>query len=312
MIHVRTLTGLGDAFAARPTIAALARLNSCVIVETPWPETFSDISNLVFKRPESKIPVRCAERNARESRAYESHTMREGVMIDGMKGRDLEIQLSYSLAPGCEPIPVQIAKSAGIKTEDDPKAGYDEVIRWDDFFFGERERSPLGAFRIPTIRTEYRNAARNPAPGLVAAAVDEIGGDWIEVNDHEHDECGSRGYAERHEVVDHSEEHPQLAFADAGHAELSIPTCLDLVSRARCIVTPCSWMLWAAAAYGTPCLALFGGYAPARTILGPILDLCDNLTVLEPEPFCACFKPDHACEKSIPIERVKEAARWMR
>jgi hypothetical protein len=187
---------------------------------------------------------------------------------------------------------------------------------WCDFFIGDTHqccdfgddcrgrRGPLGVFRIPTIRTEYRNEARNPAPGLVAAAVDEIGGDWISLNDL----GGGEEIAQDEKHANMGRCFESSGFVRAELGEFSLPTLLDLVSRARVCVTPVSWMAWAAMAYQAPALVIFGGYLPSRQIMGPILDLCDNLTVLEPEPFCSCANPMHECRKGIPIEKVREAA----
>lgn len=292
MILVKTMLGLGDAFASRPTIAALARLNSCVIVETPWPEVFHDIPNLCFKRPDAKLGVRCAERNARESKGYEVTTIPEGRAW-GAEGEDLRIEFSYTLSPDCDPIPVQIARSAGIL----------ESVEWGDFFIGERERSPLAVFRIPTIRTEYKNESRNCAAGLVGAAVDEIGGDWIHLNDIRIEGC----FYERPSAWEHAAK-PKTHYGFADMGEFSIPTCLDLVSRARCVVTPMSWMSWAALAFGVPTLHIHGGYCSPSTIFGPLLDIAPHFKIVAPELPCACFDPSHDCAKSIPVELVKEAA----
>jgi hypothetical protein len=298
MIHVKTMLGLGDAFAARPTIAALMRKDALAI-ETPWPEIFTDLianrycgpSESVFVKPKN-LNIRCAKRNVEESKI---------AWVDAPAGAK-RIQLSYSLFKGCKSIPEQIAESAGVTPEwndffmpnqHDGEMNYDAGHRW--------PVSPLGCFRIPTIRTEYKNAARNPFPGLVAAAVDEIGGDWIALNDLDESE---------REKIEDGESCPSIPFADAELGQLSIPTCLDLVSRARVVVTPVSWMLWAAIAYGTPTMAIWGGYCDPRYILGPIGDLLTNIKAAVPKNgHCNCFNPSHSCDKDMSVEYVREAAR---
>lgn len=301
MLHVRTMIGLGDAFAARPTIAALTRKHGGdqdIVIETPWPEVFWDIvvgDTVRFLKPRN-LNIRCAQRNVEETRV--AWLDENSDLYRDQLGAAKRIQLSYSLHPGCKSIPEQIAESAGVKPE------------WRDLFFKNscsegslclcnchENRSSLAVFRIPTIRTEYRNPARNPAPGLVAAAVDEIGGDWISLNDLN----GNERHLE-------DESFPKRRPAHSEFGQLSIPTCLDLVSRARCVVTPISWMAWAALAYGTPTLCVWGGYCDENTIFGPLLRLATEFHIVAPDKMCRCFNPTHDCAKSIPIERVKEAA----
>lgn len=284
MLLVRTMLGIGDAFAARPTIAALMRKESLVI-ETPWPEVFADMAGIStrFVKPKN-VNIRCANRNIQESELF-----LEDPVAEPMK----RIQLSYHLHPGCESIPEQIAESAGVL----------EGMEWDSFFMQPtvhtRIKSPLGVFRIPTIRTEYRNVARNPAPGLVAAAVDEIGGDWIHLNDLRFGES----------LSDPMNENWPKGSVEACGGQFSFPSMLDLVSRARCVVTPVSWMAWAALAYQVPHLIIWGGYAGPETILGP---MGNGANITLPDPGCKCFDPSHQCAKSIPVERVREAARCLR
>src|SRR6185436_6853894 len=240
------MQGLGDAFAARPTVAALVREHGDVFLETAWPEVFRDICAPPVKPRD--LHIRCARRNVEE---------KGDIWSDPPHGIP-EVQLRYTLAPGCKSIPEQIAESAGIEwtnsyRPEDPKAyAGDFFMDCNQKSMNVRNRldpSPLAVFRIPTIRTEYRNEARNPAPGLVAAAVNEIGGDWIHLND----------MMGLHEKRHHDESWPMANYAHADAGQLSLPSMLDLVSRARCVVTPVSWMLWAAAAFQVPTLAVWGG-----------------------------------------------------
>lgn len=306
MILVISMQGLGDAFASRPTIAALIRKHGDVALATPYPEVFADLPlKIVTRHPDAVI--RCARRNQEESKGYFNPYF-EGVY-------ERTIQLRYLLEPGCKDIPTQIAESAGVLDE----------VRWDDFFmgdghssgaivraFGQLHGGPLAVFRIPTIRTEYRNEARNPAPGLVAAAVDEIGGDFIHLNDfstNENYESNDDLWILASRV--HEIRNAKVANADFG--QLSLPSMLDLVARARCVVTPVGWMCWAALAYQTPVLMIWGGYASPDTILGPIRQHVDlNAKLVVPDAECWCFNPSHECAKSIPVERVREAARCLK
>lgn len=299
MLHVKTNVGLGDCFASRPTIAALVRAKNQddVVLETAWPQVFWDIiegERVRLKSP-SNLNIRCAKRNVEESEKYYLGYREERA--------DKMIHLGYNLHPGCKSIPEQIAESAGVEPE------------WDDFFVdlkydiceNEIPRSPLAVFRIPTIRTEYHNVARNPAPGLVAAAVDEIGGDFIHLNDAQifgNETFDPKDLSER-----------PCALASAG--QLSLLSMLDLVSRARCVVTPISWMAWAAMAYQVPTLCIWGGYCSHKTIFGPLYNMAAQYEVVHPEngdfsECCQCFNPSHACAKSIPVERVREAARSLK
>jgi hypothetical protein len=293
MLHVKTMLGLGDAFAARPTIAALLR-KDCVALETPWPEVFIDLlrecycgpSESFFIRP-SNLNIRCAARNVEESKVDWQQKLTGATRV----------QLSYSLHKDCKSIPEQIAGSAGVLAE----------AKWSDIFWkwpfegydNDRHRSPLGVFRVPTIRTEYHNVARNPAPGLVAAAVDEIGGDWIHLND-----IGESELPLHEDMIAQSFE--CTPRAEASHGQLSLPSMLDLVARARCVVTPPSWMMWAAIAYQATALIVWGGYASPETILGPF---AKSMLIVVPANPCWCFNPKHACSKAADVEALRRAAR---
>lgn len=299
MIHVKTMLGLGDAIAARPTIAELLRRDNLQI-ETPWPQVFGDLIHdpnfYSFVRP-GPLNIKCAQRNVEESK----------VNWWPDKPGAKKIQLAYHLRPGCKSIPEQIADSAGVLEELNEYTG-----RWKDFIYGNRflggnsgfGSGRLGAFRMPTVRKEYHNVARNPAPGLVARAVEKIGGDWIHLNDlsgDEHFQLLENGFD--------FERIPEKSVAHAAMGELSVTTCLDVVGHARVVVTPVSWMMWAGLMFQVPTVVVWGGFASPDTILGPALTAGKSpLSIAHPDPICCCFNRNHACKKEIPFYAVDNAA----
>jgi hypothetical protein len=282
---VKTMTGIGDAFAARPTLMAIARkYGKEVFVETPWPEVFADIiGEHNFVKPQPNIE--CARRNIAETETP--------WHCGGVAGE--KIQLSYSLYPRCDSIPVQIANSARrfISAAN---------VDWDDFFVREsrlgetNEFKRIGVFRQATVRREYRNAARNPEEGVIpniyAGIKQNVGLTMIHINDCRHDETMLEA---------------PLGDIQAVRGEFGFAALLELVSRARLALTPVSWLAWAAACYRVPTLCVMGGFCGADTIFGQLLEAVktgsaqdSRFRLLNAQQPCNCFDKDHdACTKYI-------------
>lgn len=277
MKYVRTMQGLGDAFAARPTIAALLEQGG-VLLETAWPEAFdfgewAEPLGLHFVRPDpSSLTVSCARENAAASTA-------EWYDLPADAGPAL--QLGYTLQPGCRPIPEQIAASAGV------------VPDWKLFFAPVCCQHGIGVFRLPTLRAEYFNRARNPEAGVVSEAVELIGGDWIHVNRLE----------ENKEFLD-GDIAPFCAHATATKGQLALSSVLTLLNGARACVTPMCWMAWAAACYQVPTLILWGGFCRPETIFGPLVQ---DMRIAAPDPICDCFDRGHSCRKDISPNAFQKA-----
>lgn len=296
-VHVRTMQGLGDAFAARPAINELAKGNE-LSIETPWPQLFTGVQGAELVKPEPS-PLRAQQRNVDEWWPKKERA--------GLRGRapDRLVQLAYTFGPERDSIPEQLAACCGVS----PK--------WDRF--GAPSPRPaftrLGLFRQATLRTEYYNVARNPDPLAIPTIVQLLSKhvDWLHINDLWADgeaEIRSRegGFVSgRGEVLDGP---PYTAAAMACRGEFSLVTLLDLVERAACIVAPMSWLAWAGAAMGVPTLVVMGGYAPAEKIFGPCRPR--NLVVLEPKPFCACYNQRHTCEKYLSHDELVGAVEQLR
>ncbi len=282
MVKVVTMQGLGDAFASRPTIAALIERHGKIVVETCWPQVFSDFRarGLVrFVAPEPS-PLRAQRRNT---------MARTGDYFDFFLPKTT-IRLAYStdgFRTG-KTIPDMIAASAGVEPLWD--AFRHGMWRWD-----ERAASSCGMYRLPTVREEYRNTARNPAPGLVPFVMGCIasvfeGMDWMHLNDLWEKEVLAEKDIEK--------------SAKVTHGELGFDSIFSLMEHATCIVTPVSWMAWAAACIGAPTVCVSGGYANPRLIFGSLGMRCMNFAVLVPDPFCNCLDPAHECKKQITLDTV--------
>lgn len=290
-VHVKTMQGMGDCFAARHVLNELARGND-LSIETPWPQLFTGVQGAELVKPEPS-PLRSQQRNVD---TWWPKKERPGTCT--MVRPQREVQLSYSFGPERASIPEQLAECCGVS----PK--------WDRF--GPPASRPgfthLGLFRQATLRTEYYNVARNPDPLAIPTVVQLLqknGIEWLHLNDLWADgeaELQSRagGFVTGHgEVLDGP---PYTASAMACRGEFSLVTLLDLVERATCIVAPMSWLAWAGAAMGIPTLVVMGGFASAEKIFGPCRPR--TLVVLEPKPFCACYNPRHQCEKYLSHEEL--------
>lgn len=270
---VKTMQGLGDAIAARPTIAAILRGGrgyEQIFIETPWPQVFADISATHpfagFVRP-SDTTLRAQQRNVNEVDRLGSLGFWEGVD----PGDHDTIQLKYVLEPGKKSIPEQIAESAFV-ADANP----------DDLFFREAEwpRTRMGIFRQATVRREYTNPARNPAPGAIASIVRAFRDvEWLHVNDLQ---VGNEELAETR----------LHGPAEAVLGQFSIPTIMQLLRRAKCVLSPVSGLMWAGIAFKRPTMVVWGGFAPPETILGTY---ASEAVILKPAPGCYCFDRLHDC-----------------
>jgi hypothetical protein len=282
VVKVVTMQGLGDAFASRPTIAALVERHGPIYIETCWPQVFSDFRArglAKFLAPEP-TPLRAQKRNAmaRSSDYFDfvfpKTVIRLGYSTDGFRTG--------------KTIPDMIAESAGVEPRWDMFRH--QLWRWE-----ERHALSVGVYRLPTVRTEYHNTARNPAPGIMPFVMGCIanvfkGIDWVHFNDLWEGETLA--------------EEDITGGAKITKGEWGFDSIFSFMERAVCVVSPVSWMAWAAACIGAPTVCVSGGYANPRQIFGSLGMKCNNFAVLVPDPFCACLDPVHECRKTITLDTV--------
>jgi hypothetical protein len=279
------MQGLGDAFAALPTVRALTKKYDEVILKTPWPQVFDGVPRVRFMRPPNSN-LRWQQRNIE---AW--FDKRAGYHGPEPFRWSRDVELTYSFGPERKSIPEQFAECAGVSPD------------WSRFAMPRPNHHfrKLGLFRQATLRTEYYNAARNPDPFIIPGVLDMLarmhGTEWLHVNG-----CFTSPHA--NEVgEDDAPFYTKCAMAVA--EQFSLGTLIRFVEQAACIVAPVSWLAWAGFALGTPTLCVMGGFASRKKIFGPLEG--DHFMTLSPDPACECFNPSHKCEKSIPWESVEKA-----
>ncbi len=288
-------SGLGDHILARSAVRYLTTLRPDVYVRSSWPQLWDGILPRDRVLPRLS-PLRCQAAN--EARFPETW---DPPRVDG-----LALELTYMdrfadmTAPGSTL--TMLEAIASLVGDPAPDCALDVTA-----FEAEGRRAaaalsldvdaPFLIGRYPTVRSEWFCSSRNPAPGLIAAALagarrnDEpvLSVAWVE--------------AEAEEFVE--ADRPATHRAELG--ELSIEAYIWLLARARVVVSSVCNPTLVTPAVGGSVFSVFGGAVPPATIFDPRLGP-GHYGFVAPEPFCACFDPLHACEKSIPVETVGSMA----
>jgi hypothetical protein len=159
---------------------------------------------------------------------------------------------------------------------------------------------PIAVIRPVTVRSEWRNEARNPRPEYVAALAAELmtthmvvavadlapGEEWV---------VGEPPPAHRYFV----------------HGELAVRELLALVRDADIVIGGVGWIVPAGLALKVKTFVVLGGHgghnAPEK-ITDPRLDL-SRIGFAIPEAFCRCTNMLHICDKRI-ADPVGQYQRW--
>lgn len=279
---IRGLWGFGDNIYQRPFVVAAARQYD-LWLETPWPELYADF-DIRFVRGTRML--RTQQKNMARSTCWS--TPPKGI-------REVKIQYG-NLAAG------------SIITSLEQRWRFPLEVRFDPALFGlpEMGRSPLQSIRPiavvrpVTVRSEWRNEARNPKPEYVAAITRELMATHtvVAVADLEADQewlVGELPPAHRYFI----------------HGELKVRELLALVRDADIVVGGVGWMVPAGLALHVNTFVVLGGHgghnAPGK-ITDPRLDL-SRIGFAVPEEFCRCTNMLHDCEKTI-IDPVGQFHRW--
>lgn len=280
---VRGMWGLGDNIFQRPFVRAAAAQYE-VWLETPWPELYADL-DIRFVRRERKL--RTQQKNMARQGAdrwsrplpmremtvsYASHLAATSV-IRGMEHRWSNFRVGFDPAlfdlPDMGPAPVQFDR-------------------------------PIAVVRPVTVRSEWRNEARNPRPEYVAAIAAELMAT--------HTVVAIADLAPGHEWVVGE---PPPAHRYFVHGELSVCELLALVRDADIVIGGGGWIVPAALALKVNTFIVLGGHgahnAPEK-ITDPRLDL-SRIGFAYPEHFCQCTNMLHDCDKVI-ADPVGQFYRW--
>jgi hypothetical protein len=276
--------GLGDNCYSRPFVRAAAAQYE-IYLETPWPELYADL-NIKFIRGTRRL--RTQQKNiARQPADRWSWSPPRALR---------EIRVAY---PGLEASSIiqsleQRWSAVNVKFDpalfDLPDMGPSPV----------RSDRPIAVVRPVTVRSEWRNEARNPQPEYVAAIAAELmathtvvavadlapGEEWM---------LGELPPAHRHFLF----------------GQLTVRELLALVRDADLVVGGVGWIVPAGLALKTKTFVVFGGHgghnAPNK-ITDPRLDL-SRIGFAIPEAFCKCTNMLHACNKTI-ANPMGQFSRW--
>lgn len=269
---IEAMKGLGDSIYQRPFIRAAAERGP-VWIETPWPELYSDLD---VRFAPCSTTLRTQDRNLRRqpsSRFSKIPAIARRVRLG--YGRDLsrtsiiralEAQLPLDGAPLIFDLPEELSRP------------------W------LATSRPLAFVRPVTVRSEWRNEARNPHPVYVAELA--------------------RRLMETHHVVSVADLQPGAEWL-AGAAvpahtrfeagQLDVTLLLRLLAQSELAIGGVGFLVPAALALGTPTFIVQGGHGLHNgrdKITDPRLDT-SRLGFAEPDRFCVCDKMLHACDKTI-------------
>lgn len=273
---IRGQWGLGDNIFARPIIRACVEKYD-VWLETPWPELFAD---LPIRFVAGRRELRTQMRNVARQPASRWSEPPRGI-------RELRLGYGHSeLARGS--IVAALERQVGTAAVrlaapiwDLPEMAASPIV-------ADR---PIAMVRPVTVRSEWRNEARNPRPEYVAEIARGLmashhvvvvadlatGREWLEGELPPHHEAYLKG-------------------------ELAVRELLGLVAAADVIVGGVGWIVPAAIALKRKAFVILGGHgghnAP-RVITDPRMDL-SRISFATPRELCKCVSMQHQCNKTIP------------
>jgi hypothetical protein len=276
--------GLGDNIFSRPFVSAAAKKYD-LYLETPWPELYADLG-IKFVRGNRQLRTQqknMARQSAdRWSRSLPARQFRVGYsdlasssIIRSMEQRWLALGIRFDPA-----------------LFDLPDMGPSPIV-------SER---PIAVVRPVTVRSEWRNEARNPLPEYINALAAQLmathavivvadlvpGQEWL---------MGEMPPAHEHLIS----------------GELTVRELLALVRDADIVIGGVGWIVPAGLALKVRTFVVLGGQgghnAPAK-ITDPRLDL-SRIGFAMPEEFCRCTNMLHDCTKSI-ADPLEQFSRWWR
>lgn len=269
---IRGMWGLGDNIYLRPFIRAAATRAS-VYLETPWPELFEDLpvrfvrGDRALRTQTENVKRQAATRwsnppkGAREIRIGYGHV---DLVTRGILGT-MERQLPLNGTPLVMDLPPLVRSPV-------------------------RSKKPIAFVRPVTVRSEWRNEARNSLPEYVAQLAEALRQTHFVVGV-AHLKDGQEWLAGEQPPFDR-------AFL---HGELDVSSMLALAREADVIMGGVGFIVPAALALQRKAFIVYGGHgahnAPA-VITDRRID-CSQIGFAIPERFCQCANMLHKCDKRI-------------
>ena len=276
-VLIKGMKGLGDNIFQRPFIRALAAREEVVYLETPWPELYADLPNVLPVK--TQTPLRTQAKNERAaavtwhrppgfncSRSISYGTRELAV---GSISQAMERCVPLDGAPYVFDLPEDLGPVPPIDT---------------------RGR-PLAIIRPVTERKEWLNRARNPDPRYISDAAARLSATHFVLV------VADLADGEEWLVGD-------LPFCDLAlvRGELSTMALLALLRTADVVVGGVGWIVPASIALGVPAWIVLGGnggHNAPEVITDPRQDL-SVLGFAVPDPYCRCADKSHHCAKTIP------------
>ena len=285
-VLIRGMYGLGDNVYQRPFVRAAAAQYD-IHLETPWPELYADL-DIKFIRGGHKL--RTQQKNMARQRA--DLWSRPRVPM-----REVRVGYGASLATTsivnaleCRWAPLKVAFDSALF--DLPDMGPSPV----------KPDRPIAVVRPVTVRSEWRNEARNPQPEYIADLAREL------MATHTVIAVADIAPGEEWAVGELPPAHRYFVFG-----ELAVRELLALVRDADIVIGGVGWVVPAGLALKVNTFVVLGGHgghnAPAK-ITDPRLDL-SRIGFALPENFCQCTNMLHNCDKRI-ADPISQFSRWWR
>jgi hypothetical protein len=274
--------GMGDNCYQRPFVRAAAQQYE-VHLETPWPELYADL-DIKFVRGTRKL--RTQQKNM--ARQSDDRWSRPPPVR--------ELKINYFELARSSIIAAMERRWSVLKVKFDP-ALFDLPDMGPSPVQSDR---PVAVIRPVTVRTEWRNEARNPRPEYIAALARELMAT--------HTVVAVADLAPGHEWIigEMPPAHHHFVFG-----ELAVRELLALVRDADLVVGGAGWIVPAGLALKVKTFVVLGGHgghnAPVR-ITDPRIDL-SRLGFAKPERFCQCTNMLHNCDKTI-ADPIGQFHRW--
>jgi hypothetical protein len=285
-VLIRGMWGLGDNIFSRPFVRAAAEQYE-IHLETPWPELYADL-DIKFVRGGRRL------RTQQKNMARQPAGLWWSPPLPSMR----EIKVGYFDLASRSIIRSLECRWAALKVGFDPalfdlpEMGPSPV----------KSKRPIAVIRPVTVRSEWRNEARNPRPEYIADLAREL------MPTHTVVAVADIAAGEEWAVGELPPAHRYFVFG-----ELAVRELLALVRDADIVIGGVGWIVPAGLALKVNTFVVLGGHgghnAPAK-ITDPRLDL-SRIGFAIPEKFCKCTNMLHNCDKMI-ADPIGQFSRWWR
>jgi hypothetical protein len=257
-----------------------------VQLETPWPELYVDL-DIKFVRGTRKL--RTQQKNI---------ARQQPELWSQPKNAIREIKINYTELASSSIIRAMERRWSVLKVKFDP-ALFDLPDMGPSPVTSDR---PIAVIRPVTVRTEWRNEARNPRPEYLAVLAAEL------MATHTVVAVADLAPGQEWAIGELPPAHHHFLFGELGVREL-----LALVRDADLVLGGVGWIVPAGLALKVKTFIVLGGHgghnAPAK-ITDPRLDL-SRIGFAIPERFCRCSNMLHKCDKTI-ADPLGQFHRWSR